>query len=71
MSGSHKPLADPADQYYTQFEQNLALAWAQAHLVDFLRTNPYCTAEEKEKYFLDALDGGFSLALERRSKFGD
>lgn len=71
MSDSFKSLADPADQYYSRFEQNLALAWAQAHLVDFLRTNPHCTAEEKEKYFLEALEGGFGLALKRRGEFCD
>ena len=70
MSGSNKPLIDPADQYYTHFEQNFALAWAQAHLVDFLRTEPHCTEEEKEKFFLDALEGGFGLALKRRKRGG-
>lgn len=71
MSGSHKPLTDPVDRDYTSFEQNLALAWAQSHLTDFLRTNPHCAPEEKEKFFLDALEGGFGLALEWRSKFRD
>ena len=70
MSDFRKPPADPADQYYTRFEQNFTLAWAQAHLADFLRTNPYCTPEEQEKCFLDALEGGFSLALKRRKRGG-
>ena len=68
MSDSFKPLIDPADRYYTRFEQNLALAWAQAHLVDFLRSNPHCAYEERKKYFLEALESGFSLALEQRDR---
>lgn len=65
-----KPLTDPADEYYTHFEQNMALAWAQAHLADFLRANPYCSEQEKTKYFLDAIEGGLSLALEYRKRRG-
>lgn len=70
MSDFSKPLADPADDYYTRFEQNLALAWAQAHLTDFLRVNPHCSEQEKTKYFLDAVEGGLSLALEYRKRRG-
>ena len=59
---------DEADQYYTHFEQPMALAWAQAHLCDFMRTHTACSNEQKEKVFLDALEGGLSLALERRER---
>lgn len=65
-----KPLIDPADEYYTHFEQNMALAWAQAHLADFLRTTPHCTEQEKAKFFLDAIEGGLSLALKYRKQHG-
>lgn len=56
------------DEHYTPFEQNLALSWAQAHLSSYLSANPNCTLKEKEDHFLDALDGGLSLALELRQR---
>ncbi len=49
---------------YTPFEQNFALAWAQAHLTEFLRTHPNADWKSKYKEFLEALDGGLSLARE-------
>lgn len=49
---------------YTPFEQNFALAWAQAHLTEFLRTHPNAQWEEKYKDFLESLEGGLSLARE-------
>ncbi len=49
---------------YTPFEQNFALAWAQAHLTEFLRTHPNADWESKYKEFSEAIEGGFSLARE-------
>ena len=43
---------------YTPFQQNFALAWAQANLTDFLRTHPEADVEEKEKEFLQAFENG-------------
>ena len=54
------------DSLYSSFEHQLALAWAQAHLVDYMRTHTDCSAEEKRTVFLNALEGGFHLALELR-----
>lgn len=54
------------DQYYNAFEQNLALAWAQAHLADYLRTHPNSPFSETEKCFLDAIEGGLGVALKFR-----
>ena len=57
---------DYMSQLYTPFEQNLSLAWAQAHLAAFLTQNPHSTLDEREKEFLEALEGGFGVALEFR-----
>ena len=57
---------DPADELYTPYERELALAWAQAHLVDFMREHPGCSLDDKRRVFLEAIEGGFSLALELR-----
>lgn len=57
---------DPADELYTPYEEQLALAWAQAHLSDYMRTHPDCSLDDKRRVFLEAVDGGFSLALELR-----
>lgn len=64
----YKPIPDEADRYYSCFEQMIACAWAQAHLSDFMRTNPDCTLAEKEKVFLDAIEGGLGLAFELRER---
>ena len=49
---------------YTTFEQNFALAWAQSHLTEFLRTHPNADWEAKYNEFLQAIEGGLSLARE-------
>lgn len=48
---------------YTQFEKQIALTWAHAFLVKFDAANPDASGNERAKEFLDALDGGLSLAL--------
>lgn len=65
---SCKPIPDEADSIYSRYEQMMAFAWAQAHLSDFMRTHPNCTLAEKEKVFLDAVEGGLGLALELRKR---
>lgn len=47
----------------TEFTEQFALTWAHAHLVEFLRTHPNANIEEKEKEFLNAFEGGISIAL--------
>ncbi len=59
-------ISDYMSDAYTPFEQNLALAWAQAHLAAYLSANPNCSFENREKEFLDALEGGLRLALKFR-----
>ena len=54
----------PEIERYTSFEQNFALAWAQAHLTEFLRLNPEANWKEKYDEFSEALEGGLSLARE-------
>ncbi len=49
---------------YTPFEQNFALAWAQAHLSEYLRAHPHASFEDKYREFSDALEGGLSTARE-------
>ncbi|MBP3412858.1 MAG: hypothetical protein J6K89_06310 [Oscillospiraceae bacterium] len=51
-------------QKHTEFQKKFALAWAHAHLVEFLRTHPNAKYEEKRKEFLDAFEGGLDLARE-------
>ena len=48
----------------TDFDKNFALTWAHAHLAEYLRTHPDSTGEERKKVFLDAFEGGLSIALE-------
>ena len=48
----------------TDFDKNFALTWAHAHLAEYLRTHPDSNAEERKKVFLDAFEGGLSIALE-------
>ena len=60
---------DSVDEYYSNYEQGFALAWAQAHLTEFMRQHPDCTLAEKEKEFLDAIEGGFNLALKHRQRY--
>lgn len=67
---SYKSIPDVADSIYSRYEQMMAFAWAQAHLSDFMRTHPSCTLDEKEKEFLDALEGGLCLALKLRQQHG-
>ena len=57
---------DPADKCYSPFEQTLALAWAQAHLTDFLRTHENSSFEEQKTVFLNAVEAGFGVALDLR-----
>ena len=59
-------LHDYMSDFYTPFEQNLALAWAQAHLAAHLTANPACSLQEQKKIFSDAIEGGLGLALEFR-----
>lgn len=66
MSDTFKPRIGKADRLYTHFEQNLALTWAHARLIDFLRTNPGCSLEEQETHFLNSLESGLGLAAEQR-----
>ncbi len=47
----------------TDFDKNFALSWANAHLVEYLRTHPDSTCTDREKVFLNAFEGGLSLAL--------
>lgn len=54
----------PKAAKYTELQKNFALTWAHAHLVEFLRTHPNTTYEESRKEYLDAFEGGLSLALE-------
>lgn len=68
MLPKHSFASDEANQLYSHFEQTIACAWAQAHLSDFLRKSPNASAEERRKFFLDALEGGFGVALELRDR---
>lgn len=62
--------ANKMDDLYSYFEQGLALAWAQAHLSVYMQETPSCTISEKSDYFLEAVEGGLSLALEFRKQNG-
>ena len=53
-----------ADSVYSSFEQNFALTYAHAQFVDYLNRNPKSSIEEKQKFFSDSVESGFSLALE-------
>lgn len=59
-------ISDYMASLYTPFEQGIALAWSQAHLSAFIAANPNSSCDERQKVFLDALDGGLGLALEFR-----
>ena len=56
------------DKYYNPFEQNFALAWAQAQFSAFLVSHPDAAPQEQRKIFLDALEGGLHLALDFRKQ---
>lgn len=49
---------------YTQFQEQIALTWAQSCLAKFDAANPYASGNERAKEFLEALEGGLGLALE-------
>ena len=59
----------PLDKDYSPFEQSLAIAWAQAHLAEFLRTHPNAKYEEQYAEFSKAFEGGLSFALEFSQSF--
>lgn len=50
------------NEKYSPFEIDLALAWAQAHLADYLRANPNASFEEKYADFSESIEGGLSVA---------
>lgn len=49
----------------TGYEQRIAVAWAAAWLVKFDAAHPNASALERKKEFLEALEGGIAIALER------
>ena len=53
-----------ADSVYSSFEQHFALTYAHAQFVDYLNRNPKSSIDEKQKFFSDSVESGFSLALE-------
>lgn len=59
-------IPDYMDKFYNSFEQNLALAWAQSHFTEYLRSHSNASFEDQQKFFLDALEGGLGLALKFR-----
>ena len=52
---------------YTKFEKDFALAWAQAHLTNYLQSHPNASFEEKYADFSDSIEAGLSVAR----KFAD
>ena len=70
MAESKKSGFNPFDDHYTNFEQSLALSWAQAHLVDYLRTHPDSSPDEQSRHFLDALDDGLYIISDFRNRLG-
>lgn len=57
------------DKDYTPFEQSLAVAWAQAHLTEYLVAHPNAEYDEKYKTFSNAFELGLSFALEFSQNF--
>lgn len=53
---------------YTQFEQNMAMAWASGNFADWIRKNPNASIVDREKAFFEFVEGGLSLALEFRKQ---
>ena len=59
----------PLDKDYSPFEQSLAIAWAQAHLAEYLVSHPNAEYDEKYKVFSNAFEIGLSFALEFSQNF--
>lgn len=53
------------------FEQSVAIAWAQAHLSNYMAANPNCSSAQKSDVFLNALEGGLYLLPELRKRFSE
>lgn len=51
----------------SEFEQKIAIAWAQAELEDWKKQNPKATEEQKEDAFLDMVDHGICVSLKLRA----
>lgn len=51
----------------TDYEQRIAVAWAAAWLAKFDAANPNASVLERKKEFLEALEGGISIAHELTS----
>lgn len=52
------------EEIYSQFELSVAIAWAQAILLDHMRTHPDAPRSSLSKVYLEALEGGLSVALD-------
>ena len=56
---------------YSEFEEKIALSWAQVSFQDWLSKHQSAPADERASYFLDCIEGGLSVALEYRHKNRD
>ncbi len=59
---------DYMSEYYTPFEQNLALVWANAHFSSWYQTHRNSSYKDQEKEFFDCIEGGLHVALEFRKQ---
>lgn len=48
---------------YTPFQEQIAVAWAQAALIKFDAAYPDATGSERVQMFSEALEGGLGIAL--------
>ena len=55
---------------FNDIEQQIAVAWTQAHFAQFLASNPNATLNERIKEFSNILEGSLYVVDELRNRFG-
>ena len=56
---------------FSDFEQKIALSWAQVCFQDWLSKHQAAPVNERVDHFFDCIEGGLSVALEYRHKNRD
>ena len=60
-------MAGHVGEQLSEFEQKVAIAWAQGEMKDWKKQNPKATEEEKEDAFVNLIEHGICVSLKLRA----
>jgi len=60
-------MAGHIGEQLSEFEQKIAIAWAQVEMDDWKKSHPTATEEEKEDAFVDLIEHGICVSLKLRA----